>query len=443
MTLPGNINGTHFEQERDSKIPLLLLYYPEPLPDNILYVSAICRDYRGREVAGTFTYSPPPGTVLPVGLQTVSVSFRPTLAHKYDCAVRTRIVLVKPQIPRIFWRCPRDLLSQRDEGKDESTTLEIEVPYGSALPPFLFDSIKVYALTGSGQVQEVRGGTRLFSHPRDSSPLEVGVVTFTAEFEPGSENPTLSRAYGTVLVRVVGALVPLRWRAPAALRVAYPELLPSSLFNASSADPAVEGTMTYHPAPGLLLGAGEHQLRAVFEPKDARRYRRSETAIVVHIEKGEVTLNWSPLAPIRQGQAFAGQGLALRSHCTNSRGLVGSYRFSSKELPQSHSSGPAKGSLQTIDDLLTQGHRLVKGLHDVTVTFEPRDRCVLSLRDDPPCPFPCPFPHLLARIGSRPLARSRCECFRRDEWSSCGPICRACLIPRRWTSPPAAAERWG
>jgi len=58
------------------------------------------------KVAGTFAYSPAVGTVLTVGLQTLSVAFTPTDTVDYASATATQKIIVIPAKPSITWATP-------------------------------------------------------------------------------------------------------------------------------------------------------------------------------------------------------------------------------------------------------------------------------------------------------------------------------------------------
>ncbi|MGO4516884.1 beta strand repeat-containing protein [Terriglobus sp. 2YAB30_2] len=57
-------------------------------------------------VAGTFVYSPGPGTVLAPGTQTLSVTFTPTDATSYNSATATTTLVVNKATPTITWAAP-------------------------------------------------------------------------------------------------------------------------------------------------------------------------------------------------------------------------------------------------------------------------------------------------------------------------------------------------
>ena len=57
-------------------------------------------------VSGTFTYSPPAGTILPAGTQTLSVILTPADTTDYTTATATVQLIVNPAIPTITWATP-------------------------------------------------------------------------------------------------------------------------------------------------------------------------------------------------------------------------------------------------------------------------------------------------------------------------------------------------
>ena len=67
--------------------------------------------FDGSTVAGTFTYSPAPGTVLGAGSQTVSATFTPTDTTDYQSVSTQTTLVVNPATPSITWANPTDITS--------------------------------------------------------------------------------------------------------------------------------------------------------------------------------------------------------------------------------------------------------------------------------------------------------------------------------------------
>ena len=60
----------------------------------------------GATVAGTFVYTPAAGTILPLGSQTLSVTFTPTNTTEYTAVTASVTLVVKPLTPVITWNTP-------------------------------------------------------------------------------------------------------------------------------------------------------------------------------------------------------------------------------------------------------------------------------------------------------------------------------------------------
>src|SRR4029077_11172696 len=57
-------------------------------------------------VPGTFVYTPPQGTVLSAGTQTLSVTFMPTDTNDYTTATQSVMLTIGKAIPTITWATP-------------------------------------------------------------------------------------------------------------------------------------------------------------------------------------------------------------------------------------------------------------------------------------------------------------------------------------------------
>ncbi len=91
-------------------------------------------------VPGTFTYSPPAGTVLKAGRDTLSVTFRPTDTADYQTATATVAIDVAQATPTIRWPGPAPIVSgtplssaQLDAGASVPGTFTYSPPAGSVL----------------------------------------------------------------------------------------------------------------------------------------------------------------------------------------------------------------------------------------------------------------------------------------------------------------------
>lgn len=82
-------------------MPLPTATGPAPLTASRTTAKATnCQLDATASVPGTFVYTPPAGTVLPVGTQTLSVTFTPTDSVHYAVVTKTVTIVVRQAHPR-------------------------------------------------------------------------------------------------------------------------------------------------------------------------------------------------------------------------------------------------------------------------------------------------------------------------------------------------------
>ncbi len=191
-------------------------------------------------VAGTFAYTPPAGTVLSLGTQTLSVTFTPTDTTDYLSASKTVSITVSQALPTITWATPAAIV------------------YGTAL--------NSTQLNATASVP----GTFTYS-PSAGTVLSAGTQTLSVTFAPTDTTHYLS-ASKTVSITVNQALPTITWATPAA--IAPGVALGSTQLNATAsaqlngATANVPGTFTYTPVAGTVLAMGTNTLTVAFEPTD-------------------------------------------------------------------------------------------------------------------------------------------------------------------------------
>ena len=77
--------------------------YGTPLSATQLHASAA---FNGATVPGTYTYSPAKGTVLPAGMQTLTVVFTPSNTSNYSSVTSSVALQVNPATPKLTWSKP-------------------------------------------------------------------------------------------------------------------------------------------------------------------------------------------------------------------------------------------------------------------------------------------------------------------------------------------------
>jgi len=216
-------------------------------PANIVYGTALGATQLNAtaNVAGTFAYTPPAGTVLSVGgAQTLSVAFTPTDSGNFSATSASVAISVTKATPTITWSAPASIV------------------YGTAL--------SATQLNATASVP----GTFSYS-PAAGAFLSAGAAqTLSATFAP-TDSVNYSAATTTVAISVAKATPTISWPPPA--NIVYGILLGPAQLNAT---PSVPGTLVYTPPGGTLLPVGSGQiLTATLTPADGVNYA-SVTATV-------------------------------------------------------------------------------------------------------------------------------------------------------------------
>ena len=199
-------------------------------------------------VAGTFTYSPPLGTVLGAGTDTLSVTFTPTDTADYTTATATTTIAVAQATPGVVW-----------------AQNPASIVYGTALSSTQLDATASVA------------GTFVYRPALGTVPgpgTDMLSVTFT---------PTDSTDYKGVTamttIVVAQATPTFSWASPAS--IAYGTALSSAQLDATASIP---GTFIYSPAAGTVLGVGNNQtLSVAFAPTDSIDYKTATATTIVNV----------------------------------------------------------------------------------------------------------------------------------------------------------------
>ena len=195
-------------------------------------------------VAGTMSYSPAPGTVLPAGTQQLTATFTPADATDYQpvTAQSSLTITAAPAIlPSITWSAPAP------------------IQYGTALSNVQLDASASVA------------GTFSYS-PAAGTVLHAGSQKLTAIFTP-ADTSTYSTVTSSVPITVTQATPVVTWGALSAIKQGTG--LGAAQLNATA---NVPGSFAYSPAAGTVLPVGPQQLTVTFTPSNATDYS-SATAI--------------------------------------------------------------------------------------------------------------------------------------------------------------------
>src|SRR5439155_9965465 len=184
---------------------------------------------------GTLVYTPAAGTLLPVGTNTLLVTFTPTDTTNHSSATQTVQLIVTPSAPVITWSNPVDII------------------YGTAL--------SATQLNATASVP----GTLVYTPAAGSIPA-AGTDTLSVTFTP-TDTTNYSTVIKTVTLTVTQAAPVITWANPPS--IVYGTALSATQLNATA---SVPGTLVYTPAAGVVLATGTDTLSVTFTPTDTTNY---------------------------------------------------------------------------------------------------------------------------------------------------------------------------
>ena len=251
-------------------------------------------------VEGTFTYTPAAGIVLGAGNnQTLSVLFTPDDATDYTTASATATINVLQATPTISWSNPANIV------------------YGTALSGTQLDATTSWTVGGlNGSV------AGMFTYtPSAGTVLSVGNnQTLSVLFTP-DDTTDYTTASATATISVSQATPTIGWSNPA--NIVYGTALSGTQLDATSSwtlggvSGSVEGTFTYTPATGTVLGAGNNQtLSVLFTPDDTTDYTTASATATINVLQASPTISWANPANILFGTALSGTQLDANSSWT-------------------------------------------------------------------------------------------------------------------------------
>ncbi|GAA3759405.1 hypothetical protein GCM10022270_17210 [Terriglobus aquaticus] len=274
---PGNSDYAPAPQLTQTVIsvrPVAKLVWNTPAPINVgtplgkNQLNAVALDPNGQPLAGTYTYMPTAGTVLPVGPATLTVTFVPTDTDHYGNVTVTASVVLTV----------RDLTTSTITFAGGTTT------YGTGLGSALNATATSNGAAIPGTFVYTTNGTTLSA----TSSLPVGTYTVLATFTPtdgntyraGSATATITVNPATVTVTFAGGSVTSGNALGATLNA-----------TATANGAAVPGTLVYTTGgtaitAGTVLPAGTYPVVASFTPSDATNYRGGSATATITVTRG-------------------------------------------------------------------------------------------------------------------------------------------------------------
>jgi hypothetical protein len=297
---------------------------------------------------GSFTYSPPYGTILNAGTHTLTATFTPNSPPNYHPATATRTIVVNKAPSVVNWAgdlapivygtplgsaqlyatsstagtitynppagtlldaglrtitmtfTPDDpanyhpVTQQKQIAVDKQTTT---VTWNSPAPIVYGTPLSATQLNATGS----QPGSFEYETPAGTV-LNAGTHTLWVYFTPESPNYYGGR-WSTTLV-VEKRMPAITWDNPAS--IVYGTALSSAQLNASA---DVPGAFTYAPAAGAVLGAGTHVLSVTFEPSDPANHNAASAGATIVVEPATPVITWPDQGQITYGTPLSASQL--------------------------------------------------------------------------------------------------------------------------------------
>jgi hypothetical protein len=257
-TFEGDTQYQRTSISRDLIVQRLTPQITWPAPANITYGAALGANQlnASADVAGTFTYDPPAGTVLDAGTQTLSATFHPTDATDYNDATTFASLTVQKAQPAM--------------------TIT-----GGA---FTYDGQPHAAsATASDYLGQPLSPVTITYDASSNPPVNAGSYSAVASYAGDANH--LSRSVSATIT-INKATPAVAWAAPAP--ITYGTALGSVQLNATA---SVGGTFSYTPGAGTRLAAGSGiTLSATFTPTDSVNYTSLTTTRSIDVLQAPLSI---------------------------------------------------------------------------------------------------------------------------------------------------------
>jgi hypothetical protein len=347
------------------------IVYGTPL--NATQLNASC------SVSGTFTYTPPAGTILPAGASTLTATFAPIDVVNYLTTSRAVSITVQKATPVITWTpgsltdgtplgtaqlnasanipgaftytppagtiltagtrtltasfVPDDTVNYANADRSISITVKMRPTVTWAAPA----SIAYGTPLSAAQLNAIANVPGSFKYsPAWGTILPVGAHTLNVTFESWDNNYGTADARVTIIVKTVPVI---SWNTPA--NIVYGTPLGIDQLNATA---TVAGAFSYTPASGTILNAGTHTLTVNFVPDDTDNYVSASQSISLTIVKAAPEITWGTPESVKYPASLGSRQLNATAN------IAGTFTYT-----------PATGT------------NLAAGTHTLTVNFVPNN----------------------------------------------------------------------
>jgi sugar lactone lactonase YvrE len=217
-------------------------------------------------VPGSFVYSPPSGTILSAGTQSLSVTFTPTDSTDYTTDTDTVTITVDKSAPTVTWATPAPIV------------------YGTALSSTQLDAIASVP------------GAFVYSPAAGAIPAG-GSDTLKVTFTP-TDSTDYTTATASVTLQVNPATPAINWSTPAPITygtaLGATQLDATATYNGST----VAGTFVYTPPKGTVLGAGSQTLSVSFTPNNSANFTSASSSVTLQVKQATPQITWAKPAAI-------------------------------------------------------------------------------------------------------------------------------------------------
>ncbi len=207
-------------------------------------------------IPGTFVYTPPIGTVLAAGTQTLSVTFTPTDTTDYTTATASvtltvNLASIVKTTPTITWAAPAAITNPTPLSASQLNAT------ASVTGTFVYSPAAGIVLAAGTQMLSVT-----------FTPVDTTDYTTATAAVPLTVNPPAP-------IKTTPAIT---WAQPAA--ITNPTPLSADQLDATA---GVPGTFVYMPSAGTVLAAGTQTLSAMFSPTDTTDYNSTTASVTITV----------------------------------------------------------------------------------------------------------------------------------------------------------------
>jgi hypothetical protein len=301
---------------------------------------------------GTFTYTPPSGTILATGSQTLNVLFTPTDASYSNATGTNHISVVLPPTTTTLTSSVDPTLF------GQPTVLTATIRHTSASNGPITGTVSFFANgTLLGQPATVTQDTQTgaYAATLTIATLTAGSHALNATYSGDANNDTsdsTATSQGAFLQTVQTAQVTLLW-TPAPATIPYGTQLSAAQLDAVAISPYVANvaaSIIYNQPLGTILTAGVQTLTASVTPVDTADFTAGAGSTQIIVTQATPTITWATPAAITQGTALSATQLNATATGINQQSLPGTFTYN-----------PVLGAV------------LPSGPNTLSVTFTPTD----------------------------------------------------------------------